>query len=225
LAQVGRRPRGPDDDEHDLKLIVRVKRGDRGAFDELCQRYTPMILGQAHTLLPAQDADDALVITFRKIWRGASSFDPNRFSRVRPWIASIARNTTIDLHRRLAARRGHELSLERVVEMGNEEVSDPFGRPSFPSPEETVLERQLSPRITALLAELRGTQRDIAYLIAHGLTDEEIAYVLGLSIRAVKERKRRLRRHLRGELEEPSSEDGATDPDDDQGSPSPGEVR
>jgi RNA polymerase sigma factor (sigma-70 family) len=47
-------------------------------------------------------AEEATQQTFMKAWRAAATFDPAR--ELRPWLATIARRTAIDIHRREARR-------------------------------------------------------------------------------------------------------------------------
>ena len=84
----------------DGQLIVRIARGDRGAFDELHGRYARAVLGLALRRLGDRGrAEDATQEAFVAIWRSARTYDPAR-GRGAPWLYAVARNAITDGLRR-----------------------------------------------------------------------------------------------------------------------------
>ena len=64
-----------------------------------------------HRALASRElAEEATQQTFVKAWRAAATFDPRELG---PWLATIARRTAIDLHRREARRATEPLDESR----------------------------------------------------------------------------------------------------------------
>jgi RNA polymerase sigma-70 factor (ECF subfamily) len=97
-------------------------------------------------------------------YRGEVSF--------RSWLFAIAHNTIVDARR--AKRPVYPIDAA-------EEMPDPGD-----SPEEMALARETKREITALLAQLEPAHRELLELRLAGLTDAEIARVVGRSHGAVR---------------------------------------
>ena len=84
----------------DSQLIVRISRGDRGAFDELYGRYGRAVLGLALRRIGDRGrAEDATQDAFVAIWRSARTYKPDRGAGA-PWLYAVARNAITDGLRR-----------------------------------------------------------------------------------------------------------------------------
>lgn len=177
-------------------LIVRARRGDLDAQEELARRHRRAAFLLALQLLGNYDdaldvAQDAMLRFFTTIHR----FDPKR--PVRPWLFRIVRNRVYDLHRRRKLRR-HD-SLDYVDEEGRQfEVADL----------EVDLERdaaraQLRRHLWQSLGELSERQREIMVLRDYqDLSYAEIAQALGIPIGTVMSRLHAARKRLREILQE-----------------------
>ena len=89
--------------------IAGFRAGDPDGVRAVYQAYGRLVYAVAHRTLGSRDlAEEATQQTFVKAWQAASSFDPER--ELAPWLATIARRTAIDLHRREARRPSGELS-------------------------------------------------------------------------------------------------------------------
>ena len=160
-------------DPDNLRLILRAQSGDRDACDELLRsvqvglfRYLVGLLGDRHA---AEDAlQEVFVLVVRKLpWLR----DPDLF---RPWLHRIA---TREAFRRLKRRRD---SAARDTDVVIDELpSDPI---TPPDPE-------LVDRLTTLVAGLSPKSRAVVLLhYREGLTLEQVAQTLSLSIGTVKSR-------------------------------------
>jgi RNA polymerase sigma-70 factor (ECF subfamily) len=161
--------RDPDSD-----LVVRIARGDRGAFEDLYRRYARSIyalalrrLGDPHT------AEDAVQEAFASVWRSARTYRPER-GPAAPWLYSIARNATVD---RLRSR------------MPFSELPD--SPDEGPGPERRAEHEWLSWRVHRALEELPETEREVLALAYWGgRSQSEIATELGIPLGTVKTRTR-----------------------------------
>jgi RNA polymerase sigma-70 factor (ECF subfamily) len=104
------------------------------------------------------------------------------------WIFTIARNIVIDLHR--AKRPQH--SLDDAMHLIDRR----------PGPEEAALRRADADRLCELLDRLTTDQRQIVELRLAGLTDREIAAVLGRSHGSVRTVQYRALQRLRSLMNE-----------------------
>jgi RNA polymerase sigma factor (sigma-70 family) len=83
--------------------LVRFRSGDPDAVRAVYRAYGALVFAVAYKTLGSRDlAEEATQQTFMKAWRAAATFDPAR--ELRPWLATIARRTAIDIHRREARR-------------------------------------------------------------------------------------------------------------------------
>ncbi len=101
-------------------LLGRIALRDRRAFDELYDVVSPFLLGVCIRILKdRQEAEDALQESFIKIWNKASAFSQREASAL-AWIASVARNTSID---RLRTMRTVPVDDERFAELEDPDQS------------------------------------------------------------------------------------------------------
>src|SRR3954471_20847194 len=95
-------------------LLERVARGDTQSFEDLYDRYSPMLYAVLLRILGRpEDAQEVLQETFVKVWTNATLFDKARGSEA-AWLIAIARSRGID---RLRSRR---VRVDRETEAGRE---------------------------------------------------------------------------------------------------------
>jgi RNA polymerase sigma-70 factor (ECF subfamily) len=112
-------------------------------------------------------AEDLTSTTFEKAWKGRARYrrDLAAFST---WLFAIARNVAIDYYR----QRKVELSLEDIHQRADERT-----------PEATAEKHADFAQLSALLARLPGRERELLALkYGAGLSNGEIAKVMGLSV-------------------------------------------
>jgi RNA polymerase sigma-70 factor (ECF subfamily) len=180
----------------DVILVRRAKAGDEAAFAELIDRHQSRVYHHALRLMGnTQDAEEVLQDTFLQVYRNLARFEER--SRFSTWIYRIATNEA--LMRLRKASRKREVFLEDVAgpdEWWGDEIRD-FAS----SPLDDVMDQELREHLQQVLTELPEdyrvvfTMRDI-----DGLSNAEVAEVLGLSVPAVKSRLHRSRLHLRDRL-------------------------
>ena len=90
------------------RLLGRVAGGDRAAFEALYVASAPKLFGLILRMSRTRPgAEDILQEVFVKVWRGAHAYSPDAGAPM-TWLASIARNRTIDvLRQRAPAAHGH----------------------------------------------------------------------------------------------------------------------
>jgi RNA polymerase sigma-70 factor, ECF subfamily len=164
----------------DAHLVRAAQAGDADAFEVLVRRHQERVFRVALRMLgdpvEAQDASqDALI----QAWLGLPGFGGR--SAFSTWLYRIVVNRCLNL---LAARR----PACELLEVSLAAVGEPA--------EEAEMRERLAALVAAILA-LPGEQRSALVLRElEGLSYEEIATVLGVSVAAVKARLHRARAEL-----------------------------
>jgi RNA polymerase sigma-70 factor, ECF subfamily len=177
------------------QLVLRVAKGDERAFLTLYDRYAPRVY--ALTLRVLSDtmmAEEATQDAFLKLWSRARQFNPHKGSLI-PWLLTIAHRTALD-RLRLEKRR------------------PPASNPEEPEqtwstvPDETTQSAEARWRsLYFAVQSLPEEQRlviDLAYY--KGMSQSEIAEVLGWPLGTVKTRVRAAMQALRQHWLEEASE-------------------
>jgi RNA polymerase sigma-70 factor (ECF subfamily) len=161
----------------DEELMAAHVEGDKAAFRELFQRYTPLLQrAMARDLRSPEEANDLVQQTFLHLHRSRLDFEPGR--KLKPWIFTIALNLKREYFRR--SKRRHESSLD------DERSAEPFEGPRGQ-------ERSDAARETArALAALPADHREVIELHWFGgLSFPEVAEAVGSTVAAVKVRAHR----------------------------------
>lgn len=155
----------------DLTLVSRAAT-DREAFALLYERYSDRIYAFCYRRLGSREAaEDATSQTFVKLLTALQK--PNRRTgSVRSWIFTIAWHVMID-----GFRTSHPHADLSIVP----ETADPAV-----SPIDQVLAIETATDLDALIRQLPGDGPTIVHLRLAGLTDREIAAVLGKSHGAIR---------------------------------------
>lgn len=177
-----------------VDLVSQTAQGVSGAVRELYRRFSPMAYSLALRIGGNEaDAEEVLVDSFFQVWKQAGRYDASR-ATVAGWILNIVRSRAIDTVRaNLRVVRSRQ-----KMEDGEEEV--PMVAPP-PSPETQAMLRELQTTVQEALNALAEDQRlviDLAYF--SGLSQTEIAAVLGQPLGTVKTRMRLAMQKLRRTL-------------------------
>lgn len=191
----------PAQDEEEL--IKRSQRGDVAAFNQLVLYYQQSLYGTVYRMvgntdLAADITQDAFLAAFRGIasYHGGSSF--------RAWLLRIGSNLACDHWRRV--RRQPADSLEALTEDEETPSSDVLSALASTrlsdNPEEVILTQELQAIIQQGLEKLPLDQRVAVVLCdVQGLSYEEVAEAVEVSIGTVRSRISRGRARLRSYLD------------------------
>ena len=170
----------------EVRLVEAARRGDRAAFAALVRDAAPMLERLAlRVLRHREDAEDATQDAIVDAWRSLPRFRGD--ARFRTWIYRILVTRALDVARR-----------RRPVEEIPAAVACAASGPS-----ENASAHDLEAAIREVIASLPPAQRTVLLLRTdHGMSYEEIAYVMGTGRDAVRmnlvEARRKLARRLRG---------------------------
>jgi RNA polymerase sigma-70 factor (ECF subfamily) len=178
----------------DRALMERLAAGDREALGPLMERHATRLYRIALSYLrQPDDALDCVQEAFVKAFQNAGRWEQR--AEVAPWLTRIAINQAIDTYRKARRRVATETPL-------GEDDRDPHLVMADPSPEQQAMGLETGRRIQAALHGLSPGQRAV-FLLRHqeGLSLQEIAAALDMSLGTVKSSLHRALHRLRQRLE------------------------
>jgi RNA polymerase sigma-70 factor (ECF subfamily) len=178
-------------DDSDEALMARVARGDEPAFRALSRRHLPAMVGLARRILGnGADAEDVAQEAMLRVWTHAPRWQP--LAAFKTWLTRVVVNLCLD-----RKRRAPWVELEAAGE-----IVDPApGAGELAEADER--ERLLAVGIEKLPARQRSA---IVLTYSEGMSNAEVAEILGTSVSAVEtllvRGKQNLRRALGGVIDE-----------------------
>ncbi len=184
LETVEKRKAGSNEQDQalELQLLREFKEGKREAFTQLYLRYRQRVYAYCLRMLGnADEAEDLFQEVFIRVWQRAYQFTEER--SLSGWIFTIAHNLCLN---RIRDRKEHS-SIDDYSDLAAETPA--FGE-------------DWAERIQSALEQVPPENREPFVLFEYqGLTYQEIAEVMKLTIAAVKSRIYRAREELRKILE------------------------
>jgi RNA polymerase sigma factor (sigma-70 family) len=196
MSSVGRAVAVAEGPRGEALLVERVRDGDDTAFEELYRRYQRRIRNfVASRVGDSARAEDVTQEAFMSALRGLRASDAE--IAWRPWLYEIARNATIDFHRR--HRRHEEVSVDR-------DLMRPLDRRRLVasrSPETELDVKEALDHLRGAFDEVPPNQHRVLVMRElEGLSYREMAEQLNVTHAAVESKLFRARRRLRHEYEE-----------------------
>jgi RNA polymerase sigma-70 factor (ECF subfamily) len=188
---------GTEEVHPDVALVERARGGDVAAFEKLVRQYDRQVFRIAnHITQNREDAEDVVQDAFLKAYQKLDQFQGN--SKFYTWLVRIAVNESL---MRLRKRRtGRMVSIDEDVQ--TDEGSMPRDLADWsPDPESLYGQSEMADILRKTVQGLPPGFRVVFVLRdVEGLSTEETAETLGLSIPAVKSRLLRARLQLRERL-------------------------
>lgn len=181
----------------DSELVARLQAGDQAAYSQLVETHAGRIYRLALRMLGNEaDAEDILQETFLNAFRSIDSFQER--ASIGTWLYRIATNAAL---MRLRRKEPDLVSVDQPLE--NDE-GDLIPRQLFDFcclPEDDLLRGEAREEMLRAVDDLPATLRSVFVLRdIEGLSTQETAETLELSISAVKSRLMRARLKLRERL-------------------------
>jgi RNA polymerase sigma-70 factor (ECF subfamily) len=189
----------------DALLVEGLRAGEEKAYEELIDRFQQPVYSMVCRMMsdPA-DAGDVVQEVFLKVFRGIGSFRGG--SSLKTWVYRIAMNEAHNHRRWFQRRRGHEVGLDEDHRDGHtyEQLIADNGR----SPFQITMDHETRELIEQALQKIKPVYRAALVLRdVEGLSYEEVAEVLEISLGTVKSRIVRGRELLRQLLSEQAGGD------------------
>ena len=185
----------------DKVLVARFKEGDEAAFEEMVSRYWDRIYAMVMQLLRnPQDAEEVTQDAFIRAHRGLGNFRGD--SSFSTWLYQIATNLARNRYWYWFRRkRDKSVSFDQKVGGDADTTLAEIFQADIETPQDIAVTNEFQDRVTAAMEFLNTKHREVLVLRnAKGLSYEEIAYQLEISIGTVKSRIARARESLRDRL-------------------------
>jgi RNA polymerase sigma-70 factor (ECF subfamily) len=184
----------------DEELVARARAKDFGAFEQLLDRYEDKIFRLAYRFVRNEtEAKEVLQDTFLSIWRKLDTFKGD--SQFGSWLYRVAANTAL---MRLRAQRRHpEVSTEELPAgyLDNFGSLPPTGDNWAKRPDDELHSDELRRHIQSAADALPEIYRTVFLLRdVEGMSTEETAEILDISVPTVKTRLHRARIALRDSI-------------------------
>lgn len=182
----------------DAELMKRVQAEDRTAYEVLFHRYYARVYSFVHRRLRDSTlAEEATMDVFFEVWRGAGSY--RAASRLSTWIFGIAHFKALEAHRRRS--QGKRAAVVPIQQEALQRAPEPIVA------EDRLEARDEIRRLERFVQSLGENQREAVELVwFEGLSLDEAADRLGVSVDTVKTRVWRARKRARGVMRSASGE-------------------
>jgi RNA polymerase sigma-70 factor (ECF subfamily) len=203
----------------DVRLMLQVRDGDAAAFTELVLRYQNRLLTVLEHLVGSREqAEDLAQDVFVRVFKARERYEPE--AKFSTWLFTIANNVASNALRSRSRRR------EVRVPEGNGADSTPLALDQLAKaasgfmPTRALDKAEQAEMVRSAVAALSERQR-MALLLAkfEGMSYQDIALTMGLSVQAIKSLLSRARVNLK-EILTPYVERG-TRPDEAEPRPNP----
>jgi RNA polymerase sigma-70 factor (ECF subfamily) len=187
----------PIEIDDEAAVVAQARLGDARAFNELLRRYEGKIFRLAlHITQNREDAEDVLQETFLKAYEHLDQFQGQ--SKFYTWIVRIAVNQALMKLRKRKSDRS--VSLDDTIDTGEDTVAREIAAWDE-NPEERYSREEMNRILGSAIDGLTPIYRTVFVLRdVDGLSTEETAEALDLSVPAVKSRLLRARLQLRDKL-------------------------
>jgi RNA polymerase sigma-70 factor (ECF subfamily) len=188
----------PDKRLNDQELIRKITAGDEAAFKHLVDLYHTAVIGTCYRILGnREDAEDVAQEAFVQVHRKVSSFRGD--SKLSTWLYRVAVNLSLNQLRK--KKWNSYFGILTLSERRVEEAAGAVEAPAPSRPDRAFEADERARLLSEALAALPEKQR--AAIVLHkseGLSHEEVAQVLGVSISSVESLIHRARRKLQKKL-------------------------
>ncbi len=187
----------PIEIDDEAAIVAQARQGDAKAFSELLRRYEGKIFRLAqHITQNREDAEDVLQEAFLKAYEHLDQFQGQ--SKFYTWIVRIAVNQALMKLRKRKSDRS--VSLDETFDTGEDTIAREIAAWDE-NPEQQYSREEINRILGTAVDDLTPIYRAVFVLRdVDGLSTEETAEALDLSIPAVKSRLLRARLQLRDKL-------------------------
>jgi RNA polymerase sigma-70 factor, ECF subfamily len=173
-------PRDVPGADPDAERMLRFQRGDEQAFAALVKSHQGRVVSLAYRYLgSAHDAEDVAQEVFLRVYRAKETYEPA--AKFSTWLYRIAANASLNHLRGRKARR------RVATAMPSPEAAPEPADENAPAPGERLEKEELARVLRRIVDELPERQRMAIVLNKYdGLSYEEVAAALEMSVMAVK---------------------------------------
>ena len=181
----------------DVRLMLRVRADEPGAFEELVEQFQHRLIAVMHHLVgDATEAEDLAQEVFLRVYRARKKYRPR--SKFSTWLFTIANNLALNSLRSRQRKPTTPLAVHESGPLGAR-PEEQLVRDHHSGPMKKVERQELAAIIQEALTGLNERQRVAVVLNKfEDMNYAEIAEVMGLTTKAVKSLLSRAREPARG---------------------------
>ena len=183
----------------DVELMLATKAGDEGAFSVLVNRHRNSIVNLTYRYLGNRaDAEDLAQEVFLKVYRARKRYEPK--AKFTTWLYRVAVNASLNEVRNRKNRPTHGAA--PLAGVDDDGFVPSLADGAAEAPPEGVERAELREQVRVAVDELPDRQR-MALLLNkfHGLSYEELAETMEMTIPAIKSLLVRARENVRRRIE------------------------
>lgn len=183
----------------DAALMLRVKSGDLGAFEQLVGKYQQAVINLiSRTIFDSTEAEDIAQNVFLQAYKSAERYEAS--AKFSTWLFTIARNLCLNELRRRSRHPADSLEAGQGDEEEQQHGPQWVDKKSPPSTE-SILCEELAEKVREALSDLPENQRTAILLFREqDMAYEDIARVMGTTLSATKSLIHRGRETLKARL-------------------------
>jgi RNA polymerase sigma-70 factor (ECF subfamily) len=180
----------------DVRLMLRVRADEPGAFEELVARFQNRLLAvMRHLCGDPEEAEDLAQEVFLRVYRSRKDYHPQ--AKFSTWLFTIANNLASNSRRRKLRKPVTQLPLNDSGPLGPRPQENLL-LDRAPAPDHQVNHDELAMVVQEALAQLNERQRLAVILNKfEDMSYQEIAEIMNISTKAVKSLLSRARSELR----------------------------
>ena len=199
----------------DIRLMLRVRADEPGAFEELVERYQNRLVAVMHHVVGnAEEAEDLAQEAFLRVYRARKKYRPR--AKFSTWLFTIANNLALNSLRNRQRKPVVPLNVRDSGPLGPR-PAEQLARARTEQPVQSLQQQELADVIRRALDGLNERQRVALVLNKfEEMSYEEIAEVMNLTTKAVKSLLSRARSNLREALQDYIYMDGTPPPPEDE---------
>jgi RNA polymerase sigma-70 factor (ECF subfamily) len=184
----------------DIRLMLRVRDDEPGAFEELVNLYQHRLVAVMHHLVGnAEEAEDLAQEVFLRVYRSRQKYRPR--AKFSTWLFTIANNLALNALRSRQRKPVVPLAVHESGPLGPR-PAEQLVRDQQAQPVHRLQQQELAALIQEAIQGLNERQRMAVVLNKfEDMNYAEIAEVMGLSTKAVKSLLSRARMNLRAVLQ------------------------
>jgi RNA polymerase sigma-70 factor (ECF subfamily) len=196
----------------DIRLMLRVRDDEPGAFEELVEQYQHRLVAVMHHLIGrAEEAEDLAQEAFLRVYRARHKYRPR--AKFSTWLFTIANNLALNHLRSRQRKPAVPLPVSDSGPLGPR-PAEQLVRDRSSQPVQRMQQQELAALVQQAIAGLNERQRMAVILNKfEDMNYAEIAEVMKLSTKAVKSLLSRARMNLRAALQPYVFMDGEAIPD------------
>jgi RNA polymerase sigma-70 factor (ECF subfamily) len=184
----------------DIRLMLRVRADEPGAFEEMVEAFQHRLVAVMHHLVgSADEAEDLAQEAFLRVYRARKKYRPR--SKFSTWLFTIANNLALNALRSRSRKPAVPLDVRDSGPLGPR-PAEQLVKDKATAPSGQLRRKELVDVINRALENLNERQRMAVVLNKfEDMNYADIAEVMGLTTQAVKSLLSRARTNLRQELQ------------------------